>query len=144
MLGGGVAALGTGAAVPLTYYTGNLREQPPPEFHVVEKADFDLAPGTSNIIRYGETRIPILILRTPPPEKELRVFVATCTHFDCNVGYREEKNVNIVCPCHEGHFDLDGNVVSGPPPAPLQRLPHRLKDDKLVIALEKENLEKAF
>jgi Rieske Fe-S protein len=24
------------------------------------------------------------------------------------------------CPCHNGRFDLAGNVISGPPPAPLE------------------------
>jgi hypothetical protein len=32
MLGAGTAALASGAAVPLAYYAGNLREEPPPPF----------------------------------------------------------------------------------------------------------------
>jgi len=58
MLGGGAVALGTSAAVPLAYYAGNLREEPPPPFMELPKADYDLPPGTSKIVMYG--RIPAL------------------------------------------------------------------------------------
>ncbi len=138
MLGGGAVALGTGVAAPLAQYAGNLREEPPPDFLEVEEADYQLPPGKSKMIMYGH--IPVLIIRTP--EDDLRVFVAICTHFDCTVGYREEEN-RIFCACHEGYYDVDGRVLSGPPPAPLRQFHFKFQDHKLVIALEKENLEKA-
>jgi len=140
MLGGGAAALGSGAAVPLAYYAGNFRDEPPPAFLEFSKADYDLAPGTSKLLTYG--RIPVLVIKTPEPESELRVFVATCTHFECTVGYKENEN-RIFCACHEGYYDLDGQVIAGPPPEPLRPFHSKLTDGKLVIALEKENLEKA-
>ena len=36
-----------------------------------------------------------------------------------------------------------GRVLSGPPPQPLRQFHHQVRGDRLVIALEKENLEKA-
>ena len=140
MLGGGAAALGSGVAVPLAYYAGNLRAEPPPPFLAIPKADGDLLPGTSKLVMYG--RIPVLLIQTPGPKSELKVFAATCTHFECTVGYRRDEN-RIFCGCHEGYYDLKGNVIAGPPPAPLRRLYHKSTDDALVIALEKENLEEA-
>jgi len=141
MVGGGAAALGTGVAVPIACYVGNFRKEPPPDFIHLEKADFELAPGTSKLIQYGH--IPVLLLQPPEQGEELRIFVATCTHFDCTVSY--EKNADhIVCACHDGHYTLDGEVVSGPPPKPLRRCFTKPHGDRLVIALEKENLEKAF
>ena len=141
MLAGGTAALAAGAAVPLASYTGDFRQTPPPEFLEIAPADYDVAPGESNMVMYG--RIPVLIFRTPEPQSELAVFDATCTHFDCTVSYRPANN-DIHCACHNGVYDVDGRVVSGPPPDPLRRLFTRFRDDTLVIALEKENLEKAF
>jgi Rieske Fe-S protein len=44
---------------------------------------------------------------------------AVCTHLTCTVRY-EASSGTIFCPCHNGRFDLAGNVVSGPPPAPLE------------------------
>ncbi|HWB64077.1 MAG TPA: Rieske (2Fe-2S) protein [Chitinophagales bacterium] len=44
-----------------------------------------------------------------------------CTHQGCNVGYYSTSQ-RFICPCHGGAFDINGSVVSGPPPAPLQKL----------------------
>ncbi len=141
MLGSGAVALATGAALPLAQYAGNFRRLPPPDFLVVDKAAYELLPGKSRMLMYGP--IPVLLLRTPPPESELRIFVATCTHLNCTVGYREAQN-RIFCACHEGYYDTAGQVVSGPPPRPLRSLFSRRKDGQQIIALEKQNLEKAL
>ena len=141
MLGGGAAALGTGLCVPLTGFVGNLREEPPPPFVELSAADFDLSPGESKMIRYG--RIPVLIFKTTPPQRELRIFEATCTHFDCPVGYLAEEN-RIFCGCHNGYYDVDGRVLSGPPPRPLEAFYWKFTGDKLLIAQKKEDLEKAL
>ena len=42
-----------------------------------------------------------------------------CTHSSCNVAYNQSSD-NFVCPCHGGTFDINGNVISGPPPSPLK------------------------
>jgi cytochrome b6-f complex iron-sulfur subunit len=48
------------------------------------------------------------------------VLAQKCTHEGCSVQYNNSAN-NFVCPCHNGKFDLNGNVVSGPPPSPLKK-----------------------
>jgi len=141
MLGGGAAALGASVAVPLAPYVRNLREEPLPEWLEIEKADYELAPGTANKVKYGP-RIALLI-QTPEPESVLKVFDAECTHLDCKVNYEPGEN-RIVCHCHKGYFHVDGRVMDGPPPAPLREFYHAFRSGKLVIAMEKENLEKAF
>jgi Rieske Fe-S protein len=44
----------------------------------------------------------------------------TCTHAGCDIG---EMGIvspqGLVCQCHGSRFDANGNVVSGPAPAPL-------------------------
>jgi len=140
MVGGGAVALGCGVGLPLTYYAGNLREEPPPPFLEIARADYDLAPGKSKLLMYG--RIPALLVRTRGPESELKIFVATCTHFDCTVGYQEDEN-RIFCACHEGYYDLDGKVLAGPPPRPLRPFYHKFKQGRLIIALEEAKLEEA-
>jgi nitrite reductase/ring-hydroxylating ferredoxin subunit len=141
MLGGGVAALGTGIAAPTVPYVLNLQSVPLPPFLELEPADYDLRPGSWKIIRYG--RIPALLLKTPEPESALKAFVAICTHLDCTVGYRPDQN-RIVCACHEGCYDTDGRVVSGPPPRPLREFHTGYREDNLILALEKDDLEKAL
>ncbi len=141
MLGGGAATLGAGVAVPVVRYAGNLREEPPPDFITLDKADYELPPGTAKLIRYG--RMPALLVQPPNQEEPLRVFVATCTHFDCTVSYRREED-DIFCACHDGRYTVEGQVISGPPPRPLKRFFTTFRGERLVIALEKENLDKAF
>lgn len=136
-LGGGAAALAAMAAVPLGQYC--VLRAPPPDFLAIEESVYDLAPGTSTIVMYG--RIPALLLKTPTGE--LKTFVATCTHFDCTVTYKDDENV-IFCACHDGYYDVEGHVLKGPPPRPLREFHRAFVGDKLVIALEKENLEKAL
>ena len=141
MIGGGTAALGAGAVVPLVQYAGNLRDEPPPDYLELDREEFDLAPGKAKMLLYGQ--IPMLIIRTLEPAGELKIFVAVCTHFDCTVGYVEGEK-RIFCACHEGYYDLDGEVISGPPPHPLRQFHQRFKEDRLIVALEEKNLGKAF
>ena len=67
------------------------------------------------IIRFGDD--PVIVLRVA--EDDYRAFSATCTHLDCIVEYRREDR-RIWCNCHNGVYDLAGQVVAGPPPRPLQ------------------------
>lgn len=58
------------------------------------------------------------------------VYSPLCTHLGC--GYRWEATRNaFFCPCHASIFDLEGNVLAGPAPRPLDRLPIRLEDGRL-------------
>ncbi|MBN2615801.1 MAG: Rieske (2Fe-2S) protein [Bacteroidales bacterium] len=43
-----------------------------------------------------------------------------CTHQGCSVAYNKSSN-DFVCPCHGGTYDINGNVLYGPPPAPLKK-----------------------
>ena len=139
MLGGGAAALGAGVGVPLVVYVGNLKGEPLPLWAEYDRAEYELEPGEGKRVDYGP--IQALLIQTREPRSELRVFDATCTHFDCPVEYVPEEN-HIFCKCHGGYYDIDGNVISGPPPRPLRKFYHRFRDGKLIIALDKENLDK--
>jgi cytochrome b6-f complex iron-sulfur subunit len=55
-----------------------------------------------------------------------------CTHLGCLVEYNKEAN-KFICPCHAGVFNVEGNVISGPPPRPLAKLPLTVQGDKIVI-----------
>lgn len=55
------------------------------------------------------------------------VVSATCTHLGCNVSWRKDES-RFACPCHSGFYDRDGDVISGPPPRPLERVETRITD----------------
>jgi len=73
---------------------------------------------------------PAIILHTK--DKGFLAFSKVCTHLGCLVKYDKEKQL-FICPCHAGMFDLEGNVVSGPPPKPLQKFAVKVEGDNLVI-----------
>jgi cytochrome b6-f complex iron-sulfur subunit len=70
-------------------------------------------------------------------QDQLCALSAKCTHEGCTVTYQPGQSV-IWCPCHDGRFDLNGHVISGPPPQPLTKyLAQRQPDGGIVISEEK-------
>jgi cytochrome b6-f complex iron-sulfur subunit len=58
---------------------------------------------------------------------------AVCTHLGCIVGWDKDKKL-IVCPCHNGMFDYRGNIVSGPPPKPLQSYEVVIRNGNVMVS----------
>jgi cytochrome b6-f complex iron-sulfur subunit len=71
----------------------------------------------------------LLVVRTP---KEYKAFSAVCTHLGCIVSWNSERH-QIECPCHAGFFDLEGRVISGPPPKPLPLHDVRVLNGKILV-----------
>ena len=90
----------------------------------------DLPPNSGRIFKFG-TR-PGLLVKTPGGE--LRAFSARCTHLDCTVQYRDDIS-HIWCACHNGHFDLNGRNIAGPPPEPLQSFDVNVRGSQIVVSL---------
>jgi Rieske Fe-S protein len=88
----------------------------------------DIAPGTGQIFKFG-TR-PGIIIRTA--EGQLRAFSAICTHLSCTVQFREDLQ-HIWCACHNGHFDLNGRNIAGPPPSPLQAFEVKVRGEQIMV-----------
>jgi nitrite reductase/ring-hydroxylating ferredoxin subunit len=65
---------------------------------------------------------------------EYMVLDATCSHLGCNVHWKQEESL-FACPCHNGQFDRDGRVISGPPPRPLRRLSSKIENGKLIVLI---------
>ena len=60
------------------------------------------------------------------------VFSRVCSHLNCLVRWEESKK-QFLCPCHGGVFDEEGNVVAGPPPKALEKLPVKVEDGVLYV-----------
>ncbi len=89
----------------------------------------EIPPNTAKIFKFGNR--PGILVRTPAGE--LRAFSATCTHLACTVQYREELG-HIWCACHNGHFDLTGQNIAGPPPRPLEAFVVNETADQIVVS----------
>jgi cytochrome b6-f complex iron-sulfur subunit len=62
----------------------------------------------------------------------LRAFSLVFTHLACTVVWNPEKR-EFHCPCHDALFDARGNVISGPPSAPLERWKVERQNGKVLV-----------
>lgn len=77
-------------------------------------------------------------------EEELSIYVLTengrdfvamsniCTHLGCRVRWISDQE-QFFCPCHNATFSKSGDVVSGPPPRPLDRYQVKEEDGQLFV-----------
>ena len=92
------------------------------ELAKLEREDFVIVPA-------GATRVLVLQDATA----ELHAVDARCTHEGCTVRFVPGDAV-IWCACHNARFDLEGRVLSGPPPRPLPKyLVERTESGGVVI-----------
>jgi menaquinol-cytochrome c reductase iron-sulfur subunit len=69
------------------------------------------------------------ILRRSEAPTDLLILSSRCTHLSCRVNWNEQAQVYL-CPCHDGKFSIDGQVLGGPPPKPLDRYSEFTVDEK--------------
>lgn len=119
----GVALVATGvmaAAVvgaPLALY---LREPPGDRagHGDVYVGELDTIPVNGAVSRVIDGEDFLIVRRDAT---HLHALAATCTHSNICLVAWDRRRQQLVCPCHRGVFDEEGNVVSGPPPRPLAR-----------------------
>jgi Rieske Fe-S protein len=58
---------------------------------------------------------------------------ATCTHLGCLVRWKKDDN-HFACPCHQGLFSKEGEVLAGAPSKPLRQLQTKIENG-LLLAL---------
>ena len=85
--------------------------------------------NSAKLFRFG-SGVGILVRTT---SGEFRAFEGTCTHLSCTVQYREDLE-HIWCACHNGHFDLVGRNIQGPPPKPLQQFEVKVRGDEIFVS----------
>lgn len=89
----------------------------------------EIKANTGQIFKFGSQ--PGIVIRTP--DGDLRAFTAICTHLACTVQYRGDLG-HIWCACHNGHFDLNGKNIAGPPPRPLEPYNVNIRGDQIVAS----------
>lgn len=62
-------------------------------------------------------------------------FDPACTHLGCAYHWDAPAN-HFICPCHASAFSIDGKVLSGPAPRPLDRYVAKVEDGKILIGSE--------
>ena len=119
----GLTAFGS-FAYPLIRYLAPPKAELKAGRQSFSKADI----GDAKEIVYRQT--PTIIINRPG--KGYIAMSRVCTHLGCLLEYDREKK-SLICPCHAGVFDLEGRVVSGPPPEPLLTFPLRVEGEEITI-----------
>lgn len=65
-------------------------------------------------------------------ERDVVAFAPQCTHLGCAYHW-DEQNKEFLCPCHTSTFALDGRVLAGPAPRPLDRFNIKVDGSKLWL-----------
>lgn len=132
LAGGFIGWLGT-LFYPVISFLKPPRVDGPAVRSVNAGAAADLAPNSGRIVRFG--RKPVILIRTE--SGDVRAFSAVCTHLDCTVQYRDDLR-HIWCACHNGHYDLTGKNIAGPPPRPLAPYDATLSPDGEIIVSSRD------
>jgi len=121
-----------GSATVVTFAYPFVKFLAPPEGEsktrklVVKKSEIPI--GEARAFTFNNT--PVFVINRP--DKGFIALSKVCTHLGCLVTYERGKKI-LLCPCHAGVYDIEGNVVSGPPPKPLQKFSVRVEGENVVI-----------
>jgi menaquinol-cytochrome c reductase iron-sulfur subunit len=113
----------------------------------IEVADLNqLATAKPEEVVYRRTRVDgwkrmeekttTWVVKTPD---KVIAFAPSCTHLGCAYHWNDEIQ-SFLCPCHTSVFRLDGSVVSGPAPRPLDRYVSKTVGGKLLISQKLEKV----
>lgn len=63
---------------------------------------------------------------------QVKVYSPICPHLGC--GFRWDQQDHLFkCPCHGSVFAIDGTVKAGPAPRPLDTLPSKVEEGRLLV-----------
>lgn len=82
--------------------------------------------GTAWVVKHDDARVT--------------AFSPNCTHLGCAYHW-DAPNKDFLCPCHTSIFSIDGKVISGPAPRPLDRYETKLDGTRLLIGQLKRSTE---
>ena len=142
-----IATLAIGGLLSAAYALPAIAYLIEPAVRIAEAQNWIRIGSTSKV----ETGVPTLFKTTIERktgwitnEEEVSVYLTTpngrdfvalsniCTHLGCRVRWIDDEG-KFFCPCHNAIFDKDGNVVTGPPPLPLEQFETKIEDDQIFI-----------
>jgi menaquinol-cytochrome c reductase iron-sulfur subunit len=140
LLGGAAAAV---IAVPAAVYL-LFKPKSQAAGTMVEVANLaDLEAGVPKEIVYHRTRLDgwkatkekttTWVVKNGP--QSAVAFSPACPHLGCIYHWEDQQGI-FLCPCHDSAFGLDGRVLAGPAPRPLDRYASRVEGGKLLIGLQ--------
>lgn len=81
---------------------------------------------------YLKTKSQKAVWAVKQHDGQVAVFSPMCTHLGC--GYHwDAADRKFKCPCHGSVYDVTGQVLAGPAPRPLDNLPSKVENGRLLV-----------
>ncbi len=140
IVAGSAGLIAAALATPVAgyFFSPAWKKQPTQTVPVTQTSQIPV--GQPTFIRF-EQRVPDAWVVTTESEgvwvvtkdgKNFTVFDPHCTHLRCPYSWDDSQKM-FVCPCHGGKFDIDGKVLAGPPPRPLDRLEFLIQQGEIEL-----------
>ena len=129
LLGTSLGSVAAAILYPISKFLIPPRIAESSQVSVVAAKVAELKPNSGKVVAFGAE--PAIVVETPGGE--IRAFSAVCTHLACTVQYRDDLQ-QIWCACHDGHYDLYGKNIAGPPPKPLEPLTAKVRGDDIIVS----------
>ncbi|MDR4507662.1 MAG: ubiquinol-cytochrome c reductase iron-sulfur subunit [Candidatus Brocadiaceae bacterium] len=65
-------------------------------------------------------------------DNSLQVLSTNCPHLGCGIDWGADVN-KFLCPCHEGVFDIQGKVLSGPSPRSMYSFKTKIENNTVLV-----------
>ena len=137
------AFIGAAVAVPLAGFgiLPVLRKKEPAWTDAGSSADLLLNEPQERrffqTVRTGwqEERVERTVWLVKKQDGSVTAFSPNCPHLGC--GYRWfSQEGKFKCPCHASFFDIDGKVLAGPAPRPLDTIDTKVEEGKVLVKFE--------
>jgi cytochrome b6-f complex iron-sulfur subunit len=128
---GGIAALAVTGIAAITYPVFRYYLIPPTDKNSKGKISIPLTAVASGEARFFELNGAAAVM-VKKQDGTLAVLSAVCPHLGCIVQWETDRQ-DFLCPCHAGYFTADGEVISGPPPRALAKIPFTVTNDVVTI-----------
>ncbi len=137
---GAVAAITVAVGAPLADYFLTPAFTKPTKRTIPIANTSDITFGTPTFIAYEESARDAWVTTTQSKGvwvvtqngKDFTVFDPHCTHLGCGYHWDVAKQT-FLCPCHGGVFDINGNVLGGPPPRALDKVAFTVENGSIQV-----------
>jgi cytochrome b6-f complex iron-sulfur subunit len=129
ILGGSFLATAAAFLFPIVRYILPSKQAESGQKRVTAGKVKDFSPNSGKIFKFGSA--PAMLVNTA--EGQFLAFSAVCTHLTCTVNY-DTASGTLYCPCHNGRFDMAGQVVAGPPPKPLETFAVEIVGEDIFVS----------
>jgi menaquinol-cytochrome c reductase iron-sulfur subunit len=121
--------------------------KPKPEEDWVDATDFDSLPAdVPEQVLFPRTRVDgwkVTVEKTKAwlvrrSDGGVTAFAPQCTHLGCAYHW-DTKAGNFLCPCHSSRFSIDGAVIGGPAPRPLDQFAVKIDGQRVSLGALKKS-----